>query len=69
MCPASTCDVGGGRLLHVPKSLKGVAVFSFKKLCGEAGAGLSGHRAALPRHHSGRYQAHGPGHAQWPPAS
>ena len=26
----------GGRTLHVPKSLKGVAVFSFKRLCGEA---------------------------------
>ncbi|MEE4350607.1 MAG: cell division protein ZapE [Pacificimonas sp.] len=29
-------DVGGGRTLHVPKALKGVAVFSFKRLCGEA---------------------------------
>jgi cell division protein ZapE len=28
--------VHGGRKLHVPKSLKGVAVFSFKRLCGEA---------------------------------
>ena len=27
---------GGGRMLHVPKSLKGVAVFSFKRLCAEA---------------------------------
>lgn len=34
--PACQLDVGGGRLLHVPKSLKGVGVFSFKKLCGEA---------------------------------
>jgi len=34
--PASEIDVGGGRMLHVPKSLKGVAVFSFKRLCGEA---------------------------------
>jgi cell division protein ZapE len=34
--PAVDLDVGGGRLLHVPKSLKGVAVFSFKRLCGEA---------------------------------
>jgi cell division protein ZapE len=34
--PSADLDVGGGRLLHVPKSLKGVAVFSFKKLCGEA---------------------------------
>lgn len=29
-------DVGGGRTLHVPKALKGVAVFSFKRLCAEA---------------------------------
>lgn len=33
--PAEDLDVGGGRVLHVPKSLKGVAVFSFKRLCGE----------------------------------
>ena len=34
--PVEELDVGGGRTLHVPKSLKGVAVFSFKRLCGEA---------------------------------
>ncbi len=34
--PSAELDVGGGRMLHVPKSLKGVAVFSFKRLCGEA---------------------------------
>lgn len=34
--PSADLDVGGGRTLHVPKSLKGVAVFSFKRLCGEA---------------------------------
>jgi cell division protein ZapE len=34
--PAAALDVGGGRTLHVPKSLKGVAVFSFKRLCREA---------------------------------
>lgn len=34
--PTLDLDVGGGRLLHVPKALKGVAVFSFKRLCGEA---------------------------------
>ncbi|RNJ63110.1 MAG: cell division protein ZapE [Porphyrobacter sp. IPPAS B-1204] len=33
--PSGTLDLGGGRSLHVPKSLKGVGVFSFKKLCGE----------------------------------
>jgi cell division protein ZapE len=34
--PSADLDVGGGRLLHVPKSLKGVGVFSFKRLCEEA---------------------------------
>jgi cell division protein ZapE len=34
--PSAELDVGGGRMLHVPKTLKGVAVFSFKRLCGEA---------------------------------
>ena len=34
--PAEDLKVGGGRTLHVPKSLKGVAVFSFRRLCGEA---------------------------------
>ena len=34
--PSLDLDVGGGRTLHVPKALKGVAVFSFKRLCGEA---------------------------------
>lgn len=34
--PAAELDLGGGRTLRVPKSLKGVAVFSFKRLCGEA---------------------------------
>lgn len=34
--PSAELDLGGGRRLHVPKSLKGVAVFSFRRLCGEA---------------------------------
>ena len=34
--PSGALDLGGGRTLHVPKSLKGVAVFSFKRLCKEA---------------------------------
>lgn len=34
--PAEDITVQGGRTLHVPKSLKGVAVFSFKRLCVEA---------------------------------
>jgi cell division protein ZapE len=33
--PSAELDLGG-RTLLVPKSLKGVAVFSFKRLCGEA---------------------------------
>ncbi|HTM95816.1 MAG TPA: cell division protein ZapE, partial [Croceibacterium sp.] len=33
--PSADLDLAGGRKLHVPKSLKGVAVFSFKRLCGE----------------------------------
>ena len=34
--PSAEIEVGGGRILHVPKSLKGVGVYSFKKLCSEA---------------------------------
>ena len=34
--PTADIAVQGGRTLHVPKSLKGVAVFSFKRLCAEA---------------------------------
>jgi len=34
--PTLELAVGGGRTLHVPKALKGVAVFSFKRLCAEA---------------------------------
>lgn len=34
--PAEDIAVQGSRTLHVPKSLKGVAVFSFKRLCVEA---------------------------------
>ncbi|MGY6551981.1 MAG: cell division protein ZapE [Erythrobacter sp.] len=34
--PAQELPVGGKRTIHVPKSLKGVGVFSFKKLCAEA---------------------------------
>ena len=33
--PSGDLQLGGGRTLHVPKCLKGVAVFSFKRLCGE----------------------------------
>ena len=34
--PSAELEVGGGRTMHVPKALKGVAVFSFKRLCAEA---------------------------------
>ncbi|MBD2841671.1 cell division protein ZapE [Erythrobacter rubeus] len=34
--PSEELAVGESRTLHVPKSLKGVGVFSFKRLCGEA---------------------------------
>jgi len=34
--PTEEIAVQGGRTLHVPKSLKGVAVFSFKRLCAQA---------------------------------
>ena len=33
--PTEDLQVPGGRTLHVPKSLKGVAAFSFRRLCGE----------------------------------
>jgi cell division protein ZapE len=49
--PAEQLDVGGGRTIHVPKSLKGVAVFSFKKLCGEA-RGAADYLAIARRFHT-----------------
>ena len=49
--PTLELDVGGGRMLHVPKALKGVAVFSFKRLCAEA-RGASDYLAIARRFHS-----------------
>lgn len=49
--PSADIDLGGGRVLHVPKSLKGVAVFSFKRLCGEP-RGASDYLAIARRYHS-----------------
>lgn len=49
--PSEELDVGGGRLLHVPKSLKGVAVFSFKRLCAEA-RGATDYLTVARRFHS-----------------
>ena len=40
-----------GRTLHVPKSLKGVAVFSFRRLCGEA-RGTSDYLAIARKYHT-----------------
>jgi cell division protein ZapE len=34
--PTAELAISGARTMHVPKSLKGVAVFSFKRLCGAA---------------------------------
>ena len=49
--PSADLDLGGGRRLHVPKTLKGVAVFSFKKLCGEA-RGWADYLAVARRFHT-----------------
>ena len=49
--PSEEIPVAGGRTLHVPKSLKGVAVFSFKKLCGEA-RGAADYLAIARRFHT-----------------
>ncbi|TPG13274.1 AFG1 family ATPase [Sphingomonas koreensis] len=49
--PSVDLALGGGRTLHVPKALKGVAVFSFKKLCGEA-RGAADYLAVARRFHT-----------------
>ncbi len=49
--PAEDIPVQGGRTLHVPKSLKGVAVFSFKRLCGEP-RGAPDYLAIARRYHT-----------------
>lgn len=49
--PTEDIAVPGGRILHVPKSLKGVAVFSFKRLCGEP-RGAADYLAIARRYHS-----------------
>jgi cell division protein ZapE len=49
--PSAELELGGGRMLHVPKSLKGVAVFSFKRLCREA-RGASDYLAVARHFHS-----------------
>ena len=49
--PTEELSVGGGRTLHVPKSLKGVAVFSFKKLLGQP-RGAADYLAIAQRFHT-----------------
>lgn len=49
--PTLDLDLGGRRTLHVPKALKGVAVFSFKRLCAEA-RGASDYLAVARHFHS-----------------
>jgi cell division protein ZapE len=49
--PACELPVQGGREVHVPKCLKGVAVFSFKRLCGEA-RGAADYLAIARRFHT-----------------
>jgi cell division protein ZapE len=49
--PSEDIPVQGGRTLRVPKSFKGVAVFSFKRLCGEA-RGAADYLAIARRYHS-----------------
>jgi cell division protein ZapE len=49
--PSEQLDVGGGRSIYVPKSLKGVAVFSFKRLCGEP-RGAADYLAIARRYHT-----------------
>jgi len=49
--PTAELEIPGGRSIHVPKSLKGVAVFSFKKLCGAA-RGAPDYLAIARRYHT-----------------
>jgi cell division protein ZapE len=49
--PSADIRVSDGRTLHVPKSLKGVAVFSFKRLCAEA-RGAADYLAVAHRYHT-----------------
>lgn len=49
--PSETIAIKGGRELFVPKSLKGVAVFSFKRLCGEP-RGIPDYMALAHRYHT-----------------
>ncbi len=49
--PSETLQIGDGRSLSIPRSLKGVAVVSFKKLCAEA-RGAADYLAIARHYHS-----------------
>jgi cell division protein ZapE len=49
--PSADIAVHGGRMMHVPKSLKGVAVFSFKRLCAAA-RGAADYLAVARNYHT-----------------
>ncbi len=49
--PTADIALGGGRVLHVPKSLKGVAVFSFRKLI-DAPYSAADYLAVARRYHT-----------------
>ena len=49
--PSEDIILAGGRTLHVPKALKGVAVFSFRRLCGEP-RGAADYLAVARRFHT-----------------
>jgi cell division protein ZapE len=49
--PTLDLPIPGGRTIHVPKALKGVAVFSFKRLCGEP-RGAADYLAIARRFHT-----------------
>jgi cell division protein ZapE len=49
--PSEDIELGGGRVLHVPKSLKGVAVFSFSG-CAASRAARPDYLAVARRYHS-----------------
>ena len=49
--PSVQLDVGAGRVMTVPKALKGVGVFSFKRLCAEA-RGAADYLAIARRFHT-----------------
>jgi len=49
--PSAEIDVGGGRSLYVPKACKGVAVFSFRRLCAQS-LGAADYLAIARRFHT-----------------